>query len=427
MIRQIINILLLLSLHYEASAQLSMIQYQQEVVNYSWELKEAENEVKSADGSIALKQTLRLPELLATGRFDYYMRQSDGIKPWASTLSPELVQTIYGGGVIKAEIEQSEITYQSAICSAQFTLLEVIYAANYAYWNYWAMLCYNRAMIRYVEIIEREADAINRRIEEGYTAKGDLLMIESRLSEAQYELISSEQSKIIALSNLNILRGLKPTSPTTLNYPHRLISESHEQHKIEITPPQRVSIEQVIDQRPDYSAAQLSELSAQVATRAVKGSYNPQLKGGVRAIWSNLTPNFDGTTQLNGTAFVELSMPIYHFSERRKATNVSEIAEHQSTIASAKLRDQIISEESSAWITLIESRAQVEAASKSLLIANNNLDISTFAYNEGEVSIVDLMQAQISWIQIYTNAITSEYNYRLAEAAYNKAVGKINY
>ena len=55
-----------------------------------------------------------------------------------------------------------------------------------------------------------------------------------------------------------------------------------------------------------------------------------------------------------------------------------------------------------------------------LKIAGENLDISTYSYNEGQATILDVLQAQLSWIQIYTNAITAQFNYAVAVSAYER-------
>ena len=49
-------------------------------------------------------------------------------------------------------------------------------------------------------------------VSEGYIAKGDVLMIDARLSEAEYSLVNAEQSYEVALHNFNILRGTEPRS-----------------------------------------------------------------------------------------------------------------------------------------------------------------------------------------------------------------------
>ncbi len=393
---------------------LSPERYREEVKGYSWDIKSAEVAIDSAESYLAYEKVARLPNLSSAGRFTYNLHNQDETKDWFFYLEPQIIQTIYGGGVARADIKGARLKSEIARYTADYTTLEVYYTADYAYWSLWAMSRYREAIGEYVSIIRSEVEAISRRYEEGYIAKGDLLMISARLSEAEYSLTSADGDRLIALNTLNILRGATPDEEVTL------ISIDNSS-----LPPliERVEVADLVARRPDYTAQLLSEGVAHASTQATRGAYNPQLKGGATGSWRTLTPNASGATQLGGTLFVELSMPIYHFGERRKAVSVSRAAERTTQIESAIALDAIVKSESSAWITLVESRAQVEAASRSLSIASENLEISTYSYNEGEVSIVELIQAQISWIDIYTNAIKSRYNYQVAIAYYYLTVG----
>ncbi len=53
-------------------------------------------------------------------------------------------------------------------------------------------------------------------------------------------------------------------------------------------------------------------------------------------------------------------------------------------------------------------------------IAGENLDLSTYSYGEGLVTILDVLQAQLSWIQIYTNAIQAYYSHAVAVSDYRR-------
>ena len=77
-------------------------------------------------------------------------------------------------------------------------------------------------------------------------------------------------------------------------------------------------------------------------------------------------------------------------------------------------------EEMNGWTAMLESRAQVGATEYNLRIAGENLEISTYSYGEGLVTILDVLQAQLSWIQLYTNDITARYNYALAISDYRR-------
>ena len=76
-------------------------------------------------------------------------------------------------------------------------------------------------------------------------------------------------------------------------------------------------------------------------------------------------------------------------------------------------------EEQDAWTNILHTLSRVETSARSLEIARENLEISTYAYNEGESSILDVMQAQISWLQTYKNYLAAHLDYALAVAQYS--------
>ena len=84
-------------------------------------------------------------------------------------------------------------------------------------------------------------------IRDSYIAKGDVLMIDARLSEAEYSLVSAEQSYEVALHNFNILRGTDAALGVQLA---QGIRDS-------LPMPGRVVAAEALERRPDYAAARL--------------------------------------------------------------------------------------------------------------------------------------------------------------------------
>jgi outer membrane protein TolC len=66
----------------------------------------------------------------------------------------------------------------------------------------------------------------------------------------------------------------------------------------------------------------------------------------------------------------------------------------------------------------------VDATKRNLEVAQENLDISTYSYREGLATILDVLQAQLSWLQIYQNAISAQYDYAVAISAYRYIVAE---
>jgi outer membrane protein TolC len=65
----------------------------------------------------------------------------------------------------------------------------------------------------------------------------------------------------------------------------------------------------------------------------------------------------------------------------------------------------------------------VDVARQSLDIAQENLEMSIYSYGEGVATILDVLQAQLSWLQISQNAIAAYYDYAIAIASYEYVTG----
>ncbi|MCM1249585.1 MAG: TolC family protein, partial [Alistipes sp.] len=209
-------ILLFASFSLPLAAQTSLETYRRAVIDYSLQLKAAAARSEAAGQVLGQARTGFLPRLAMEGSFTATVRHDDGVKSWTFGLLPQLVQVVYGGGSVRAGADHAEAGYGIALCEEEFSRLEVRYAADYAYWNLSAIDLYTSSMREYVALIASLKEVVDRRFEEGYIAKGDVLMIDARLSEARYQLVAAERRAEIALHNFNILRGADPAEPVRL-------------------------------------------------------------------------------------------------------------------------------------------------------------------------------------------------------------------
>lgn len=389
-------------------AQITLEEYRHDVAEYSYSLKAAAARTEAAAETLGQARTGFLPRLSMEGDFSLTARRYADFERWTFSLQPQIVQTIYGGGAVRAQVDRAGIGYDIALCEEEFSRLDVRYAADYAYWSLSASRFYAAAMQRYVGIIVSLKEVIDHRFVEGYIAKGDVLMIDARLSEARYEQVAAEQSADVALHNFNILRGADPAAEVVLTGG---IRDS-------LPLPARMTVAEAVERRPDYSAARLRSEQAGADIRIARASFNPRLNVGVGGAWKPYMPNRTGATILDGSLFVGLSVPIFHWGERRHAVAAARARQLESEWGAAGLYDEIVRSEMNGWTAVVQGRAQVDATEHSLSIASENLDISTYSYGEGLATILDVLQAQLSWIQLYTNSIRARYNYAVAISDY---------
>lgn len=389
-------------------AQITVEEYRAAVADYSWDLKSARSESEQARASMARARTGYFPELSATGSFTHTFRKFSGLEPWTSLLRPQIEQMVYAGGAVAADYRQAQLAYDIAVCDEQTSWFDVRYAADYAYWSLSRAENYLRAIRDYVEIVGALQRVVHRRFEEGYIAKSDVLQIDSRMSDAEYQLVAAEHSHVVALHNFNIMCGGEVTREVTLA---QSILDT-----IEL--PQRMPMSEITARRADFTASRMRIDAAQWGVKRVRAAYLPKVSAGVYGAWQPYTPNATGKTYVDGGVYLSLSVPIFHFRERSHAVRAAAETVRQSELQSAALYDTILQEEIDGWTDLMSAHAQMLSSLQSLGLAAENLEISTYSYGEGLATILDVMQAQISWLQIYTNAITAQFNYAVAVSSY---------
>ncbi|MBR3912417.1 MAG: TolC family protein [Alistipes sp.] len=406
--RKIILLLPSLCCVVSAWAQISLDAYREMVYTYSTEMMNAEAATSRAHSNVRIAYSDFLPSLSASGTFTTDFRRSGDADLWGFTLQPQIELLLYGGGAVRAAYRQAQAEYEYSLSGQEQTRLDMRYAADYAYWTISAMKLYVAATDEYVGFISALYRVVEERFREGYVAKSDMLQVEARLSEARYSQIAMKNNYEIALHRFNNLLGIEGTEEVELT--NTILYT--------ITMPRRVTVDEMFSRRPDMRMAELSIRAAEQGVNVARAQYNPRLTAGVRGSWQTYSPNTSAKTYLDGAVVVGLNVPIFHWGDRRQAVNVAQTAVRTAENNMEQLRRDAAHEEADGWSAMTSSYSQMQSSLRNVEIASENLSISTYSYNEGQATVLDVLQAQISWIQIYSNAITARFNYAVAVSEY---------
>ncbi|MBQ3582604.1 MAG: TolC family protein [Alistipes sp.] len=409
---RIISLLLAVAAACSAQSQtlFSLQAYRDSVYLNSMDISNAAVEVERAAAQVHIAKTDFLPSLTASGSFTTDFRRSGDADLWGFTLQPRIEQILYAGGVVRASFRRAELQSDVATENQRMTQLDVRNAAERAYYSLSAMQLYRAATREYVAIIRSLYGVVEERFSEGYVAKSDLLQVETRLSEAEFALLEMENDYEVALHRFNALRGDTGGGDVALS---NSILDS-------VAMPARVTVEQMLQQRPDMRAAALTTLAAEYGVKATRAQYNPRLTAGVSGSWQTYSPNASAKTYVDGALVVGLSVPLFHWGERRSAVAVARSDVRRAENGVEQLRRDAAEQEADGWSAMTSSYSQIQSSLHNLAIAAENLSISTYSYQEGQATVLDVLQAQISWLQLYTNAITARFNYAVAVSDYHR-------
>lgn len=397
-----------------AQEPITVESYRDAVLRYDYDMKIAERLSESSFRDMRRTQAGFLPQLSASAGFEADFRRSRtdaGLaKPYSFNVQPTVSQTVYAGGKVRNAYRRAQTDYEISLCSASDAGLQTVYAAEYGYWNLAADIALLEAARRYVGIIESLLGVVDSRFEDGYISKSDVLMVRARKNEAQYSLRTQERIYFSSLHDFNIRMGSDPSAAVALA----------DSILTWVRLPVRRSVDEILRSRPDYMAARLQIRGREYDVHLAGADFYPSVSAGVTGVWNTLSPNLTGSTRVDGYAFVRLSVPIFGWGQRRNSILSASALAESARLEMLRLEDEIARQESDAWSVIVESAMQLRQSYDGLSIAAENLSLSTFAYNEGQLTVLDVLSAQLSWIQIYTNTISAARALRLAIADYRR-------
>ena len=417
-------IISLLLLGFTARAQqpyLSREAYRDKVEAYSQILKQQKLKTMASAEARKIAHTGFLPKIDVNA--DGTLNMSD-LKAWNEPLGEYrnhtyqgvfvVSQPLYTGGALNAQHKIAKADEKLNQLNEELTLDQIHYQSDAVYWNASASQAMLQAADKYQSIVKQQYNIIQARFNDGMISRTDLLMISTRLKEAELQYIKARQNNTLALQKLNILMGMEPNAPV----------DSLSSIDTAFTPVQILSLENVLQRRADYESTQVNIMKSQAQRKAALSQFNPQLNMYFSGGWATGTPNLGYDVSFNPIVGINLNIPIFRWGARFKTNRQQKAYIGIQKLQQSYITDNINEELSGALTKLTETEYQVKTATENMNLANENLDLVTFSYNEGKASMVDVLSAQLSWTQAHTNLINAYLSEKMAIAEYRKVISE---
>ncbi|MBE9487613.1 MAG: TolC family protein [Bacteroidetes bacterium] len=402
-----------------AQEAISIERYRELVLEYSQSLKIKTESIKKADSNLDVVKTGYLPSLHGEANSTYSFHDQSIKYPSAAVLKDfgyyatlNIQQNVYAGGTVRAGVKSAKISKSISDVQYEVTFQDIAYSSDISYWSYSAAIEAQQIGKKYVEIVQGLYDILKERYDDGYVSKIDLLMVESQLYDAKQRYTNIEREYNNAVNTFNTLMG------TSKNQEYSLYNSIYE-----IAPYEDItSVEEELENNPEYREAMLNIDFNKQMKKVTRSQYNPQFvigaKGGyISAASQSAPPTY-------GQVFASLNIPIFMWGERRKKIAMIETDIRSSEENLSLTKDNIKSSVLSTKTNLVKYSEQVEVVVKSLNVAEETLELNTFSYNEGNRSILDVLQSQISWLSSYVSYVNTSWQYQISIAEYKKANGQ---
>ena len=312
--------------------------------------------------------------------------------------SLSILQPVYTGGRVLESIRMAQ--HQQALAGNQAKALNdaVCYQTDIQYWSAIARQEIVDVAEDFRNSIAALVKTIKERVEVGLVDPQDLLMAEVKLNEAEYQLLQAQSNFETGRMALNSMIGVRLEQPTELDaqIPIVVVSDS-------------LWLSTGMG-RPEIQMAYDKIRIAESTKKLNDSQFKPQFYVGVEGSYSSPGYNFKKDLDPNYAVYAKVSVPIFEWGKRRSEKRVSSFRIGMAEDNLNKVVDRVELEVSVARKALSQAIERVRLSESSLAKAEENEAKAVERYNEGKVSVVEVIDAQ-------TYRQTSQVNYVQAKAA----------
>ena len=301
-------------------------------------------------------------------------------------------QPLYSGGSLRAQQRMAQADERLENCQEKLTLDQLHFQSDAVYWNAAASLAMLQAADNYQQIVKEQYRLTQDRFTDGMIDRTDLLLISTRLKEAELQYIKVRQNHTLALQKLNILMGHEP--------------------------------EAAVDSLTRIDEPAINITKSQAQRKNALSQFNPQLSMYFSGGWATATPNLGYDVSFNPIVGIHLSVPLFQWGARLKTNRRQKALIQIQRLQQSYVADGIKEELAEAQVGLEETACQVKTATENMKLAEESLDLISFSYTEGKANMVDVLSAQISWTQARTNLINAYLAQKMAVARYQQVISE---
>lgn len=395
------DIILVFSLCVSSAAvaqQNSLLEkYRSMAVEYSHDLKAADKNIAASMEWEKAAQKDLYPKLTGEANFQYTGNPLQLTLDLPSMANPvtfegkdlkygasvSLLQPIYTGGRLLETIRMAKYKRNVSGFQEEYIRSGIYLQTDIQYWNTVARAEIVRISDDYRNSIASLVKTIRERVEVGLTDSQDLLMMEVKLNEAEYQYLQAKKNLENGLMAFNSLIGVELQTPTEIEDSVATVALND------------LSLgEDSSSLRPELKIAMERIKMAESEKKLTLSKYKPQFYVGLDGSYSSPGYNFRSDMDPNYAVYAKVSVPLLEWGKRRNekraaSFNIGIAAENLN-----KVTDGVNLEIQTSRNSLRQAMAQVDLTKKSLEKAHENETMALERYVEGKASVIEVIDAQ---------------------------------
>ncbi|MCL4378317.1 MAG: TolC family protein [Actinobacteria bacterium] len=387
-------------------------------LKYSPIIAEAENTVKVNESQIGQAKAGYYPQVSATTNYSRQLPASPSNVTVSSGVFNQysaglgLQQNIYDFGKTSSKINIAKSNTRASYATLYNTEQQVIFNVTQAYFNVGqtqkVVDVDKQAIAEYQQQLNQAKAGYNV----GVKPLIDVTNAQVSLGNAKLNLINGENNLKDAEISLNIAMGIpNPPSYTLKN------TLSFKPYNITLNK----ALTSAYQNRQDLKSLHFQEQAAVYNEHLAKTGYYPTISGNADYDWGGQ----DFPLSHGWSVLLTFSLPIFNgyltkYQIKQAEANLEVLRSDEN-----QLRQSIYSVVQQDYLNLQSAIQQIQVAKTTVKQAKQNLDIARGSYKVGVATYLDVTTAIVSYLTAQQNYIQALYNYRIAQAGLEQAMGVI--
>ncbi len=327
-------------------------------------------------------------------------------------------QPLYTGGKISSGYQIAQKAEHIARAQSEQSISEVVFRTDELFWQVIALEEKSELTHAYLQMLGQLVTDLETLYEEGIITHNRVLQAQVKYNEVELMKLQAENALRLSRMALNQHIGVpfageydldRAFEPDILTLDGEMLTEKAIQQRAEI---------QILNE----AVAIANEL-----VHVNRADMFPSV--GLIAEYTYVNPNpYNGfNTEFGGdyTIGIGVSIPIYHFGERRRQVALARIEHQKIQLQKEEAAEMITLQVSQSLKSLGEARNRRELSALSMQQAHENLEITQNLFAEGRATTRDVLEAQAYWQEAREADIFSRNEEMMAFSRLQKNIGEL--
>ncbi len=400
-------------------------------LQYNRTILKSQRDLEAAQGISLQTRAIAIPKLQSSGSYTatdeaaterFVPTQALVDKNWDARI--QVVQSIYEGGRIVSSWRAAKLVKEQAFLLHQTVIADTLLTTRVAYYD--VLLAAQDIVVRdaSVTLLAKELDEQQRRYDAGTVPRFNVLRAEVAVANARPALIRARNNHRIAKNNLVNILGFDLPREVWENIPLQLtdtldVADYH----IELP----TAIQQALERRTELGALRKTEQLRQEDITTARSGRLPSLQAFAGWGWRNSSLTTDLRDDVDGWQVgLQMNWNIFDGFATRGRVMQAKAAHERSLLELDDTGSQIELQVRTAYSTFIQAREVLESQKKVQEQADEALRLAKSRADAGSGTQLDVLSAETALTEARTTQIGAQYDYAVAVARMERAIGAMN-